>query len=715
MIIKGRVRRYRVAMAKRRKKRRRLLAGATRPPSQKKPAAVEISLPPEADRGRSLGWWLAPLTVGLAALAIYVATLAPTVATGDSGELISAAYTGGVAHPPGYPVFTMLGWIATHLWPGSPAVMMNFLSALFQAATVGLIAVLTARLVDPGWPRADDRAGPAVAGLAAGATLAVSTAFWAYAVVAEVFPLNDLFAAALLLLAIEWYRDRTKVWALWTLGLVSGLGAAHQQTIVLLGPALAVLLIAGASEDAKLGRARRRRERKRRVVKASHFWIGAAFIGLGLLAYLYLPFAATTDPAVNFGDPETLDRFTNVVTRGSYGSFSLIPGAERDSVVENLGVYGWYLIRAFNPVGILFAVTGSVWLARRYRREAAALLTAFVVTGPFFVMFAGAPLESPLTRGILERFYILSSLPLAVAVGAGVYAVIEWLRAREVFSKGRLAMVAGVVVVALVGTLAATRWDSMDQTSNRVAELYGRDILTDLEPGAILLTREDHNYTSLVYTQRVGGIRPDVIVLDTELLKLDSYVAEAVVRHPEIEIPFDLYVVDSGSLTDLVEANLSERPVYVVGAPLEELQDRFVEIRAGLVRRVAPLGTADEYEMLLADPDLVIGLHFPTSDYPEKSWERLITVHYANAAHSLGFAFHEPEPTANDGLVVEMYRRSIDLAGPSEAYKNLGLFLWERDGDPEEIIDLWETYLDFDPDDPNTDDIRRAIDQLRGR
>ena len=293
----------------------------------------------------------------MGALVVYLATLAPTVSTGDSGELISAAYVGGVAHPPGYPLFTMIGWVATHLWPGSPAVIMNFLSALFQAATVGLVGLLTARLVDPDWPGGEAR-GPTIAGGAAAATLAVSTAFWSYALVAEVFALNNLFAVSLLLLAIEWYRDRTKVWALWALGLISGLAAAHQQTIVLLGPALAMLLIAGVREDAKAARSRRRRERKKRVVKPAHFLEEAAFIVLGLAAYVWLPIAAATDPVMNFGDPETPDRFMNVVSRGPYGSLSLIPGAESGPVGENLTLYLGYLWRAFTPVGLLLAVGG---------------------------------------------------------------------------------------------------------------------------------------------------------------------------------------------------------------------------------------------------------------------------------------------------------------------------------------------------------------------
>ena len=681
----------------------------------KRPAAdkaVESTDLAAAAASRPTRKWLGPLTVGavaVGALLVYLGTLAPTVSTGDSGELISAAYVGGVAHPPGYPLFTMMGWVATHLWPGSPAVIMNFLSALFQAATVGLVGLLTARLIDPDWPNGDHRA-PTIAGAAAATTLAVSTAFWAYALVAEVFALNNLFTVSLLLLAIEWYRDRTKVWALWTLGLISGLAAAHQQTIVLLGPALAVLLIAGVREDATMARSRRRRERKKRVVKPAHFVGGVAFIVLGLAAYLWLPIAAATDPVMNFGDPETPDRFMNVVSRGPYGSLSLIPGQERGPVGENLTLYLGYLWRAFTPLGLLLAAVGISTLWRSHRIESIALLAAFLFTGPTFVMFAAAPLDDPITRGIVERFYILSSLMVAIAIGIGVFAVMARVIQRKVVTERTVLLISGMVIVVLVGALAAVRRDSVDQSDNRVAEQYGRDLLRDLEPDALLLTRGDHNYTSMAYAQYVDGYRTDVVVLDFELLTLPSYLVELRQRHPHIVFPFEIY--QRASFVDLVAANLGQRAVYVAGPLADEAEDLVMELRAGLVRRLTFDTSADEYGILLDNPSLVTSLLFPDAGYPDTTWEALIGRNYGNAAHALGFAFHEPEPTPNDSLVEEMYLLSVTLDGPAEVYKNLGLFYWERGGDPAEIIDLWETYLALDPDDPQTGDIRRAIAQL---
>src|SRR5258707_15234108 len=71
------------------------------------------------------------LAVGVVALVVYSRTLAPSVPTGDSGELITVAGVLGIAHPPGYPLFSMLGHLFTPLPSGSPPLRVNLLSALF--------------------------------------------------------------------------------------------------------------------------------------------------------------------------------------------------------------------------------------------------------------------------------------------------------------------------------------------------------------------------------------------------------------------------------------------------------------------------------------------------------------------------------------------------------------------------------------------------------
>ncbi len=81
--------------------------------------------------------YLALIPAGLA-FVLYFVTLSPTINFTDSGELVTVAWTEGIAHPPGYPLYTIVGSLFAHLPLGDPAWRMNLLSALFAALGVGL-------------------------------------------------------------------------------------------------------------------------------------------------------------------------------------------------------------------------------------------------------------------------------------------------------------------------------------------------------------------------------------------------------------------------------------------------------------------------------------------------------------------------------------------------------------------------------------------------
>ena len=86
------------------------------------------------------GAYSVPLVAGFVCLSVYTITLAPTVTSEDSGELIAAAHCFGVPHPPGYPLWTMLCGAFIRVFAiGSVAWRANLLSAVCAA---GAIAVL---------------------------------------------------------------------------------------------------------------------------------------------------------------------------------------------------------------------------------------------------------------------------------------------------------------------------------------------------------------------------------------------------------------------------------------------------------------------------------------------------------------------------------------------------------------------------------------------
>src|SRR5262249_27244999 len=156
----------------------------------------------------------------------YTSTLAPTVTLVDSGELILAARTLGVAHPPGFPLYVLLAHLATLVPIGSIAMRVNFASALFAALAsaiatmVALEAIAGARLSDSSRQKAErakkGKKAPtqvndgaltlAVPCIVTGLLLAFSRTLWAYATIAEVYTLNSLLILLIFLLMFRWRR-----------------------------------------------------------------------------------------------------------------------------------------------------------------------------------------------------------------------------------------------------------------------------------------------------------------------------------------------------------------------------------------------------------------------------------------------------------------------------------------------------------------------------
>jgi hypothetical protein len=115
--------------------------------------------------------------VSQAALILYLLTAAHDVIAGDTPDFLIAAKTLGVAHAPGYPQLTFLGYLFTWLPVGSTAFRIGLLAVVCSTATVALVYATVRRLTSL-------RAPAAAAGLA----LAATPVFWRWSLQMETFP-----------------------------------------------------------------------------------------------------------------------------------------------------------------------------------------------------------------------------------------------------------------------------------------------------------------------------------------------------------------------------------------------------------------------------------------------------------------------------------------------------------------------------------------------
>ena len=90
----------------------------------------------------------AALLTGLAAFLVYWSTAAPGVGFIDSGELSTVACTLGIAHPTGYPLYTLLGWVFSRLPVAHAEIArLNLMAALLCAAAAGILVLVFRRVI----------------------------------------------------------------------------------------------------------------------------------------------------------------------------------------------------------------------------------------------------------------------------------------------------------------------------------------------------------------------------------------------------------------------------------------------------------------------------------------------------------------------------------------------------------------------------------------
>ncbi len=419
---------------------------------------------------------LAPWLTGAVAFVVYWTTAAPTIGFGDSPELSAAARVLGVPHPTGYPLLMLLGHgFGAVLAVGDPAWRLNVLTALLAAIAVGWAAAFAARA-----------SGRPLAGWVAGSTLAFTPSYWSNATLFEVYALHLALLAALLWLWIR-YEQQPSRGRLRALVVVAGLASTHHLMVGLVLPVLAVAVL---------------RHWRRFAAPAELARLLVLFVlPFGVLAYL--PWAALSEPVVNWGDPSSALRFWSHVTgrqyHGNLGGDADAPWWSGAADFLSAGAAA-----PMAPLGLLAAIGALAFVARPGResdRVVGVVLLAIFAVGIGFGSFYGVVDREP--------FFLNATLAAALLAGLGAAAVLERIRV-----EGADAGAAVVVTLALLPVVpGVAHFRDQDRSDDYAAHDRALAELSILPRDAVLITQGFEGYPA-VYASLVEGLRPDVLVVD---------------------------------------------------------------------------------------------------------------------------------------------------------------------------------------------------------
>ena len=467
-------------------------------------------------------------------------TLAPSVTLWDSGEFLAAIQSLGIPHPPGTPLYIVLGkvWSLAFAPVFGFARAINLLSAAATAAACGILAHLFAR-----WT--DDGLGATAGALAAG----LMSSVWLNATETEVYAVA-LLAGALIL----WAGDRAGMrsdarWIL-LLGYFAGLSwSLHLMPLLALPSAL---LLAFTTHDGyfALPVGKRRVDGRRDSVSIGRVLglaIVLAVIGMTFVLVMYL--RARHDPAVNQGNPATLGALADVILRNQYDVAPVWPRqAPFHLQVANVFEYAdWQFALGLDggappswwrtPVTIIYALLGLIGFAahrsadrRSWRALTLFLLVSWLGVVVYLNLKAGPSFGAGwLPPGALhearERDYFFLFAFICWGLWAG-YGAIRLSRSLPTPFK-MLALVAPIAP-------AIMNWTAADRRTNQVEERARADAVDMLErvpPNGVMLAQGDNDTYPLWYLQLVEKKRGDVTVVTVPLLAAEWYRAEVARRY----------------------------------------------------------------------------------------------------------------------------------------------------------------------------------------
>lgn len=536
----------------------------------------------------------------LAAFGVYLWTLHPTISPyRDSGDLIVASYTVGVAHPPGYPLYALSGKIFSEMIPwGNVAYRLNIMSAVFGAAAAAFAALAVLEL-----------AGPNLWAALAALLLAFSPAFWRLSQVSEMYSLNAAFTALLFWLCAAFYRmpagekAENRLVFLYLLAFTGGIATGNHPTVYFLfaHPVLAWMLWRSKFYSLK-----------------DYFFAGLFFLA-GFSVYLFLPVRSSTNPLSDWGHPAALENFFRVITRADYGGFKLHPEESKFEwtfgvILGHFWVYLKSLGEQFTWAGAALGLWG-MWLKRKDRFYRFVFWT-LMLAGPGFIILSNLPPSERTTLPILEPHLIMPGVLFIFYVAAALEKI-------SAYAWGK-----GAAAVLLAGAFAL-HLPLCQYRSSFYAYDYGRALLASVAPGGMIYNPDDSTAFITAYNQAVLGKRPDASVIAFFRTRWGYDQLRA--RHPELLPRREIRSGQELALV-LLDFNRDKRPVYA------ELPSKFPQGYSsrpeGLMHRLADKNPAPLSDRMFLFYPMRGEYRVPEDDF----FTGQVISYYAWAYNNLGIA-----------------------------------------------------------------------------
>lgn len=558
----------------------------------------------------------------LLVFAIYSIGVSPSVYGGDSGDIILAAWFGGVAHPPGYPLNTMLGWVFTHLpYSAAVAYKANLMAAFLHAAVISVFFLILQKV-----------AMNTFASIVAVLILAFNPLFWLYGHILEVFQLNLLLVSISVYFLILW-RDtvlKKKEFAGYLYISIAFLGLAvfHHHTSILLFPAFFYLV----------------RATKKKIFNLKNVFTIGLFFSIGFVPYIFIPLAAVRQTPINWDNPVNIQNFIRLITRADYGTFTaagfIIGAGLKQQFVQIVNLL-LFIKADFGIIGLITIVIGASHSFFKSRQIFWFTFITFIFVGPFFLVYSSFPFPNSFYAGLWERFLLITYLFLSIYLVFGIKLIFDLIdnisdANFRILNRTSLRILFFLVLLIFPLYLLRINFFKTDLSNFYLGDWLGYDVLASAESNSIIFVFGD---TSAFNTQYVYYTTPNL--RNIKLIKGGSLYAkeyrEQIAREfPQLKIPDNFFSdkkLDSDtSILALIKLNNSNFDIYAMDFTPQI--EGFKWSSSGLLKKLTPTNVYDKFKVIDRNDDILSSYKY--HDFlQDTGYEQYISAHikeiYANS------------------------------------------------------------------------------------
>ena len=459
--------------------------------------------------------YLPPGILAICLMAVYITGMAPGLTWAnygsDGGDLITAAAIRGIAHPTGYPSYLLLAGLFQLLPVGSLAFRTSLMSACAAACGAVLVYLLVTRSLSQSNPQKYW-----LAGLASGVAYGLAPLLWSQAVIAEVYALQSLFTVLILFLSVKtpsahFSQKRQDC----LLGLTFGLAMGNHLTTILLVPVMLFTTALRKQNDPI------KRKWLNWQLDGHSLLRRILWVGIGLMVYLILPLRALSHPAVNWGNPVTVDGFLWLISGKPYQG--LLFDVNLSSILEHVRSAAALLLQQFGIIGLIVGLIGLVLFFKPNRLNFCML---WIVIGSAAFAIGYATTDAFL--------YLLPAfLCFAIWIGLGLAGLMDAFSRRKYF----LGPLGGLILIIVLMIQAWYNHPLVDAKRDTRAESFGKSVIALAPADALVFAKGDAAVFTLWYFQYAERNRPDLAIVATDLLGFQWYLQTLHTTYPDLISP----------------------------------------------------------------------------------------------------------------------------------------------------------------------------------